>query len=200
MRGRLGWCGIRWLFRGFCSGGNLEHSAAAVGGDVLRDNGLLMLLGSRNTTRPAHAGVSGHHTTVSPLFFIAYPQTRVPAPSLPVPYAGAAGAGPSPLVDCSKPRPPKVHEPIPNISRSGPRNPSLTFSLPPTHTLANLRTYYRRHRCRCGGAASLAAVAQLRQIPPTHTLANYGSAATPWCYCAPSGVGVESSPLLTLAG
>ena len=32
MRGRLGWCGIRWLFRGFCSGGNLERSAAAVWG------------------------------------------------------------------------------------------------------------------------------------------------------------------------
>ncbi len=35
-------------------------------GTVLRDNGLLMLLGSRHTTRPAHAGVSGHRTTVSP--------------------------------------------------------------------------------------------------------------------------------------
>jgi hypothetical protein len=33
---------------------------------LLRDNGLLMLLGSRHTTRPAHAGVSGHRTTVSP--------------------------------------------------------------------------------------------------------------------------------------
>jgi len=32
MRGRLGWCGIRWLFWGFCSGGNLERSAA--GGKV----------------------------------------------------------------------------------------------------------------------------------------------------------------------
>ena len=58
---------------------------------------LLMLLGSRHTTRPAHAGVSGHRTTVRPLFFIAYPQTRVPAPSLPGPYAGAAGVGPNPL-------------------------------------------------------------------------------------------------------
>ena len=38
--------------------------------------------GSRHTTRPAHAGVGGHHTTVSPLFFIAYPQTRVPASSM----------------------------------------------------------------------------------------------------------------------
>ena len=35
---------------------------------------LLLLLGSRHTTRPAHAGVGGHHTTVSSLFFIAYPQ------------------------------------------------------------------------------------------------------------------------------
>jgi len=58
---------------------------------------LLLLLGSRHTTRPAHAGVGGHHMTVSPLFFIAYPQTRVPAPSVPGPYAGTAGAGPNPL-------------------------------------------------------------------------------------------------------
>ena len=55
------------------------------------DNGLLMLLGSRHTTRPAHAGVGGHRTTVSPLFFIAYPQTRVPAPSVLGPYADATG-------------------------------------------------------------------------------------------------------------
>jgi hypothetical protein len=27
MRGRLGWCGVRWLFRGFCSCGHLGHSA-----------------------------------------------------------------------------------------------------------------------------------------------------------------------------
>ena len=58
---------------------------------------LLMLLGSRHTTRPAHAGVGGHHTTVSPLFLIAYPQTRVPVPSVPGPYAGTAGVGPNPL-------------------------------------------------------------------------------------------------------
>ena len=31
------------------------------------------------------------------MFFIAYPQTRVPAPSVPGPYAGTAGAGPNPL-------------------------------------------------------------------------------------------------------
>ena len=30
------------------------------------DTRLLMLLGSRHTTRPAHAGVGGHRTTVSP--------------------------------------------------------------------------------------------------------------------------------------
>ena len=48
--------------------------------------------GSRHTTQPAHAGVVGHHTTVSPLFFIAYPQTRVPAPSMLGPCAVAAGA------------------------------------------------------------------------------------------------------------
>ena len=59
---------------------------------VTRDNGLLDATGSRHTTRPAHAGVDGHHTTVSPLFFIAYPQTRVPAPSVLVPYADATGA------------------------------------------------------------------------------------------------------------
>jgi hypothetical protein len=64
---------------------------------------LLMLLGSRHTTRPAHAGVGGHHTTVSPLFFIAYPQTRVPAPSMLGPYADAAGAGQPMLSDCSNP-------------------------------------------------------------------------------------------------
>ena len=58
---------------------------------------LLLLLGSRHTTRPAHAGVGGHHTTVSSLFFIAYPQTRVPAPSVPGLCAGTAVAGPNPL-------------------------------------------------------------------------------------------------------
>ncbi len=54
--------------------------------------------GSRHTKQPAHAGVGGHHTTVSPLFFIAYPQTRVPAPSVLGPYAVAAGAGPQPML------------------------------------------------------------------------------------------------------
>ena len=54
--------------------------------------------GSRHTTQPAHAGVGGHHTTVSPLFFIAYPQTRVPAPSVLGPCAVAAGAGPQPML------------------------------------------------------------------------------------------------------
>ncbi len=29
---RLGWCIIRWIFRGSCSGGNLEHSTADVWG------------------------------------------------------------------------------------------------------------------------------------------------------------------------
>jgi hypothetical protein len=69
-------------------------SSCKIMGSVTR---LLLLLGSRHTTRPAHAGVGGHHMTVSPLFFIAYPQTRVPAPSVPGPYAGTAGAGPNPL-------------------------------------------------------------------------------------------------------
>ena len=59
--------------------------------------------GSRHTTRPAHAGVGGHHTTVSPQFFIAYPQTRVPAPSVLGPYAGATGVRPNPVLDCSNP-------------------------------------------------------------------------------------------------
>jgi hypothetical protein len=64
---------------------------------------LLLLLGSRHTTRPAHAGVGGHHTTVSSLFFIAYPQTRVPAPSMLGPYADATGRSLQPMLDCSKP-------------------------------------------------------------------------------------------------
>ena len=52
---------------------------------------LLAATGSRHTTRPAHAVVGGHHTTVSSLSFIAYPQTRVPAPSMLGPYADATG-------------------------------------------------------------------------------------------------------------
>ena len=60
---------------------------------LLEDHGLLDTTGSRHTTQPAHAGVGGHHTTVSPLFFIAYPQTRVPAPSVLGPYTDAADAG-----------------------------------------------------------------------------------------------------------
>jgi len=59
---------------------------------LLEDYGLLDATGSRHKTQPAHAGVGGHHTTVSPLFFIAYPQTRVPAPSMLGPCADAAGA------------------------------------------------------------------------------------------------------------
>jgi len=69
---------------------------------VLRDGKLLDATGSRHTTRPTHAGVGGHHTTVSPLFFIAYPQTRVPAPSVLGPYADAAGVGQPMLSNCSK--------------------------------------------------------------------------------------------------
>jgi hypothetical protein len=65
-------------------------SAAHCG--VLEDYGLLDATGSRHKTQPAHAGVGGHHTTVSPLFFIAYPQTQVPAPSMLGPCADAAGA------------------------------------------------------------------------------------------------------------
>jgi len=79
-----------------------------------------MLLGSRHTTRPAHAGVGGHHATVSSLFFIAYPQTRVPAPSMLGPYADAAGAGQPMLSDCSPPFKelppvPQVHGPLLNL-------------------------------------------------------------------------------------
>ena len=44
MRGHLGWCGIRWLFRGFCSSGNLERSAAAVGGSLQCKRGILVIL------------------------------------------------------------------------------------------------------------------------------------------------------------
>ena len=62
---------------------------------------LLLLLGWRHTTRPAHAGVGGHRTPVSPLFFIAYPQTRVPAPSVLGPYADATGRSLQPMLDCS---------------------------------------------------------------------------------------------------
>ncbi len=29
MRGRLGWCGVQWLFQGCCLGGRLRHRAAA---------------------------------------------------------------------------------------------------------------------------------------------------------------------------
>jgi len=63
--------------------------------DLLEDHCLLDATGSRHTTQPAHAGVGGHHTTVSPLFFITYPQTRVPTSSVLGPYADATGAGPS---------------------------------------------------------------------------------------------------------
>ena len=56
-----------------------------------------------HTTRPAHAEVCGHHTTVSSLSFIAYPQTRVPAPSMLGPYADATGQPLNPLFNCSNP-------------------------------------------------------------------------------------------------
>ena len=68
---------------------------------LLRDSTLPDATGSRHTTQPAHAGGSGHHTTVSPLFFIAYPQTRVPAPSMLGPYADAAGVGQPMVSNCS---------------------------------------------------------------------------------------------------
>ena len=32
MRGRLGWCGVRWLFQGCCVGRRLGHGAAAAWG------------------------------------------------------------------------------------------------------------------------------------------------------------------------
>ncbi len=65
---------------------------------LLEDGKLLDVTGSRHTTQPAHAGVGGHHTTVSPLFFIAYPQTRVPAPSMLGPCAVAACAVPQSII------------------------------------------------------------------------------------------------------
>ena len=52
-----------------------------------------------------HEGAGGSTATISPLFFNAYPQTRIPAPSVPGPYAGAAGAGPNPLSIALNPRP-----------------------------------------------------------------------------------------------
>ena len=81
---------------------------------------LLAATGSRHTTRPAHAVVGGHHTTVSSLSFIAYPQTRVPAPSVPGPYAGAASAGPNPFLIAllpfkELPPVPQVHGPLLNL-------------------------------------------------------------------------------------
>ena len=96
---------------------------------LIRDSCCYHSLGSRHTTRPAHAGVGGHHTTVSPLFFIAYPQTRVPALSMLGPYAGTAGAGSNPLLDCSNPGLLKSTNPYP-ISRDldpGMSSPSLTI-------------------------------------------------------------------------
>ena len=62
---------------------------------LLEDSNLLDATGSRHMTQPTHAGVGGHHTTVSPLFFIAYPQTRVPAPSVLGPCADATTTGSS---------------------------------------------------------------------------------------------------------
>ena len=94
---------------------------------MLRDGKLLDATGSRHTTRPTHAGVGGHHTTVSPLFFIVYPQTRVPAPSVLGPSADAANAGQPMLSNCSNsaPESPRTltHNPeIPNL------NPGMSFS------------------------------------------------------------------------
>ena len=66
---------------------------------MLRDGKLLDASGSRHTTRPAHAGVDGHHTTVSPLFFIAYPQTQVPVPSVPGPCADTTAPVPQPILE-----------------------------------------------------------------------------------------------------
>ena len=69
--------------------------------------------------QPAHAGVGDHHTTVSPLFFIAYPQTRVPVPSMLGPYNDASGAGQPMLSNCSLlkelPPVPQVHGPLLNL-------------------------------------------------------------------------------------
>ena len=73
---------------------------------MLRDGKLLDATGSRHTTRPAHAGVAGHHTTVSPLFFIAYPQTQVSAPSVLGPYADATSDSPSTHSSIAPTRPP----------------------------------------------------------------------------------------------
>jgi hypothetical protein len=65
---------------------------------LLQDGTLPDTTGSRHRTLPAHACVCDHHTTVSPLFFIAYPQTRVPAPSVRGPCADATAPVPQPMV------------------------------------------------------------------------------------------------------
>jgi hypothetical protein len=62
---------------------------------LLGDGTLPDTTGSRHRTLPGHVGVGGHHTTVRPLFFIAYPQTRVPAPSVLGPCADATVPVPS---------------------------------------------------------------------------------------------------------
>jgi hypothetical protein len=42
MRGLLGWCGVRWLFRGFCTGLYLGHVEAVVGGGYIAERFLTM--------------------------------------------------------------------------------------------------------------------------------------------------------------
>ena len=131
-RGPGSLAGLPRFFRAVTDGGRgCSPGPRAWGACVTR---LLLLLGSRHTTRPAHAGVGGHHTTVSPLFFIAYPQTRVPAPSVLGPYAGLH---PFLSTHCLTVLPrkspheiPKFTNPNPIIPRSQisrPRNPSLTL-------------------------------------------------------------------------
>jgi len=82
------WCNraVRIHLSGVSSGS--DHHRAQKPLVLLRDGTLPDTTGSRHRTLPAHAGVCGHHTPVSPLFFIAYPQTRVPAPSVLGPCGG----------------------------------------------------------------------------------------------------------------
>ena len=93
------------------AGGDASSYAA-----VLRDSCCYHSLGSRHTTRPAHAGVGGHHTTVSPHVLYCVPTNPGPRSFLAQPIVRLL----KPYSNLGPPifRPPKVHEPAPNISRS----------------------------------------------------------------------------------
>ena len=88
---------------------------------------LLAATGSRHTTRPAHAVVGGHHTTFSPHVLYCVPTNPGPRSFHAWALRRCHWPDPQPIVQLLKPysnlgppifRPPKVHEPVPNISRS----------------------------------------------------------------------------------